>query len=69
MIVGGCVVLMHQAFKTPDFLALASREKITYSVLVPTIYTLSVMHAKLSNYDLASWRIGCSARSLSGWSF
>jgi long-chain acyl-CoA synthetase len=59
MIAGGCVVLMHQAFKTPDFLALASREKITYSVLVPTIYTLCVMHAKLSNYDLASWRIGC----------
>jgi long-chain acyl-CoA synthetase len=59
MIAGGCVVLMHQAYKTPDFLALASRENITYSILVPTIYTLCVMHPELSNYDLSSWRIGC----------
>ena len=47
MIVGGCVVLMRQAYKTPDFLALASREKITYSILVPTIYTLCAMHPEL----------------------
>jgi acyl-CoA synthetase (AMP-forming)/AMP-acid ligase II len=59
MVAGGCVVLMHQAYKTPDFLALASREKITCSILVPTIYTLCVMHPKLSDYDLSSWRIGC----------
>jgi len=59
MIVGGCVILMRQAYKTPDFLALASREKITYSILVPTIYTLCVMSPELSTYDLSSWRIGC----------
>jgi acyl-CoA synthetase (AMP-forming)/AMP-acid ligase II len=59
MIVGGCVVLMRQAYKTPDFLTLASREKITYSILVPTIYTLCVMSPELSAYDLSSWRIGC----------
>jgi long-chain acyl-CoA synthetase len=59
MIVGGCVVVMRQAYKTPDFLALASREKITYSILVPTIYTLCAMHPQLDSYDLASWRIGC----------
>ncbi len=59
MIVGGCVVLMRQAYKTPDFLALASREKITYSILVPTIYTLCVMSPELSAHDLSSWRVGC----------
>jgi long-chain acyl-CoA synthetase len=59
MIAGGCVILMHQAYKTPDFLALASRENITFSILVPTIYTLCVMHPELNNYDLSSWRIGC----------
>lgn len=59
MIVGGCVVLMRQAFKTPDFLSLASREKITYSILVPTIYTLCVMSPELSAHDLSSWRVGC----------
>jgi acyl-CoA synthetase (AMP-forming)/AMP-acid ligase II len=59
MIVGGCIVLMRQAYKTPEFLSLASREKITYSILVPTIYTLCVMSPELSAYDLSSWRIGC----------
>ncbi|WP_354116405.1 class I adenylate-forming enzyme family protein [Bradyrhizobium sp. LA7.1] len=59
MVVGGCVVLMRQAFKTSDFLALASREKITYSILVPTIYTLCVMSPELGNHDLSAWRIGC----------
>jgi acyl-CoA synthetase (AMP-forming)/AMP-acid ligase II len=59
MIVGGCVVLMRQAYKTLDFLSLASSEKATYSILVPTIYTLCVMSPELSAYDLSSWRIGC----------
>jgi long-chain acyl-CoA synthetase len=59
MIVGGCVVLMRQAYKTENFLALASRETITYSILVPTIYTLCVMFPELKAYDLSSWRIGC----------
>ena len=59
MVVGGCVVLMRQAFKTSDFLMLASREKITYSVLVPTIYTLCAMSPELSSHDLSAWRIGC----------
>jgi long-chain acyl-CoA synthetase len=59
MIAGGCVVLMRQAYKTSDFLALAGREKITYSILVPTIYTLCAMHPELDSCDLTSWRIGC----------
>jgi acyl-CoA synthetase (AMP-forming)/AMP-acid ligase II len=59
MVVGGCVVLMRHAYKTPDFLELASRERITYSILVPTIYTLCATYPELDRYDLSSWRIGC----------
>jgi long-chain acyl-CoA synthetase len=59
MIVGGAIVLMRQAYKTPDFLALAARERITYSILVPTIYTLCVMDPDLGSYDLSAWRCGC----------
>ncbi len=59
MVVGGCVVLMRQAYRTADFLALASRERITYSILVPTIYTLCAMAPDLDSYDLTAWRIGC----------
>ena len=59
MIVGGCIVVMHQAYKTPDFLEFASRQRITYSILVPAIYTLSAMSPELGKHDLSSWRIGC----------
>jgi long-chain acyl-CoA synthetase len=59
MIVGGCVVLMQQAYKTPDFLELASRQRITYSLLVPAIYTLCALSPDLGKHDLSVWRIGC----------
>jgi long-chain acyl-CoA synthetase len=59
MIVGGCVVLMQQAYKTPEFLDFASRQRITSSVLVPAIYTLSAMSPDLARHDLSAWRIGC----------
>lgn len=56
---GGCVVLMRQAYKTPEFLALASRERITWSILVPAIYTLVAMSPEFDRHDLSAWRIGC----------
>jgi len=56
---GGCVVLMRQAYKTADFLDLAAREKITFSILVPAIYTLAAMHPEFDRFDLSAWRIGC----------
>jgi len=59
MVAGGAVILMRQAYKTPDFLALAARERITYSILVPTIYTLCVISPELATHDLSCWRIGC----------
>lgn len=59
MCVGGCVVLMRQVYKTPDMLALASGERITYAILVPAIYTLAAMHPDLDAYDLGAWRVGC----------
>jgi long-chain acyl-CoA synthetase len=59
MIVGGAVVLMHREYKTDVFLELASRERITYSILVPAIYTLCATSPNLAANDLSSWRIGC----------
>ncbi len=59
LIVGGCVVLMRQDYKTEPFLELVSREGVTFSILVPAIYTLCVMSSNLERYDLSSWRIGC----------
>jgi acyl-CoA synthetase (AMP-forming)/AMP-acid ligase II len=59
LIVGGAVVLMYREYKTDPFLELASRARITFSILVPAIYTLAANHADLERYDLSAWRIGC----------
>jgi long-chain acyl-CoA synthetase len=57
-IAGGAVVLMRQAFKAENFLAQAAREKITFTIVVPTIYTLISMRPELEICDLSAWRIG-----------
>ncbi len=59
MSVGGCAVLMRESFQRQAFLALASRERITFSILVPTIYSLIAITPELDETDLSSWRIGC----------
>ncbi|WP_158970442.1 class I adenylate-forming enzyme family protein [Chachezhania sediminis] len=56
--VGGCAVLMRESFQRHAFLELASRERITFSILVPTIYSLIAMMPELDDCDLSSWRIG-----------
>ena len=58
MIAGGAVVLMRQAFKAPDFIAQAAREKITFTIVVPAIYSLCAMSPALDAHDLSAWRIG-----------
>ena len=55
---GGCAVLMRRDFKVTEFLDLMSRERITYTLVVPTIYTLCVMHPDFASYDLSAWRVG-----------
>jgi long-chain acyl-CoA synthetase len=56
--VGGCTVFMRQ-FKTREFLALASAERLTYTVMVPAQYAFCLMDPELAGFDLSSWRIGC----------
>ncbi|MBN9887153.1 class I adenylate-forming enzyme family protein [Salipiger abyssi] len=58
MCVGGGVALMRESFERRAFLAIASREEITFSILVPTIYSLIAMTPELDDTDLSSWRIG-----------
>jgi long-chain acyl-CoA synthetase len=56
--VGGCAVLMRRDYKTATFLELVSRQRITYTLVVPTIYTLCAMHPDFASWDLSAWRIG-----------
>lgn len=54
----GTLIVMEE-FKAPAFLELASREKMTVTVLVPAMYALCLARADFSACDLSSWRVGC----------
>lgn len=51
-------VLMLPSFKARDFLALASRERMTHTVLVPAMYNLLLRDPELPACDLSAWRLG-----------
>ncbi len=53
----GATVLMSE-FKAPAFLALAARERITHTVLVPAMYNLCLLQPEFADHDLSAWRIG-----------
>jgi acyl-CoA synthetase (AMP-forming)/AMP-acid ligase II len=53
----GALVLM-PAFKAADFLALAARERMTHTVLVPAMYNLCLLERDFERHDLSRWRIG-----------
>jgi acyl-CoA synthetase (AMP-forming)/AMP-acid ligase II len=55
--VGGCTVMM-PAFKGRDYLALAERERVSMTVLVPAMYNLCLLEPDFDSFDLSSWRIG-----------
>jgi acyl-CoA synthetase (AMP-forming)/AMP-acid ligase II len=53
----GTLVLL-PAFKAADFLALAARERMTHTVLVPAMYNLCLLEPGCERHDLSRWRIG-----------
>jgi len=53
----GTLVLL-PAFKAADFLALAARERMTHTVLVPAMYNLCLLQPEFERYDLGAWRVG-----------
>ena len=55
--VGGAVVIV-PAFKAGDFIALAARERVTHTLMVPAMYTLCLMAPDLDRHDLSGWRVG-----------
>jgi long-chain acyl-CoA synthetase len=56
--VGGALVVIPQ-FKAPEFLALAARERITHTIMVPAMYALCLLQPDFGRHDLSAWRIGC----------
>lgn len=56
-LVHGTVILMG-AFKAASLLPKASSERMTHTVMVPTMYQLCLMQADVAAHDLSHWRIG-----------
>lgn len=55
--VGGCVLMLRD-FKARAFLELASRERMSYTLVVPAIYNLCLREPDFDRYDLERWRVG-----------
>ena len=46
------------AFKAADFLALAARERMTHTLMVPAMYNLCLLQTGFDQHDLGAWRVG-----------
>ena len=53
----GPLVIMPE-FRAAMFLPLASRERMTYTLMVPAMYNLCLLQPNLQDHDLSAWRIG-----------
>lgn len=53
----GALIIMPE-FKASDYLKVAARERVTYTVMVPAMYNLCLMQPDFDSYDLSSWRVG-----------
>jgi long-chain acyl-CoA synthetase len=53
----GTTVLM-PAFRAHDFIEIATRERMTYTLIVPAMYNLCLLDPEFSRFDLTAWRIG-----------
>ena len=54
---GGTLIILPE-FKAPAFLALAERERMTHTLLVPAMYNLCLLTPDFAQRDLSAWRIG-----------
>ena len=53
----GALIIMPE-FKAAQYLKVAARERVTYTVMVPAMYNLCLLQPDFDSYDLSSWRIG-----------
>jgi long-chain acyl-CoA synthetase len=53
----GTLIVMAE-FKAAEYLKVAARERVSYTVMVPAMYNLCLLQPDFDNYDLSSWRIG-----------
>ncbi|MEZ5661480.1 MAG: class I adenylate-forming enzyme family protein [Burkholderiaceae bacterium] len=51
-------VVIQREFKAPAFLALAARERVQATILVPAMYRLCLMQPDFAAHDLSAWQVG-----------
>jgi O-succinylbenzoic acid--CoA ligase len=55
--VGGAM-LIFSAFQAEEFVAVAAKERMTYTLMVPAMYSLCLLRGRMEAHDLSAWRIG-----------
>lgn len=55
--VGGAM-LVYAEFRAEQFVAVAARERMSYTLMVPAMYNLCLMRGEMERHDLSAWRIG-----------
>ena len=55
--VGGAMLVFAE-FRAEQFVAVAARERMTYTLMVPAMYNLCLMRGGMDSCDLSAWRIG-----------
>jgi len=55
--VAGTLIIL-PAFKAKDFLHLAERERMTYTLMVPAMYKLCLLEPDFGRRDLSTWKVG-----------
>jgi acyl-CoA synthetase (AMP-forming)/AMP-acid ligase II len=53
----GTLIVM-RSFKAAEFIALAERERMTHTLLVPAMYNLCLLEPGFETADLGAWRLG-----------
>lgn len=51
-------LIIKDGFKAKDYLVLAERERVTYTLMVPAMYNLCLLQPQLADHDLSAWRVG-----------
>lgn len=51
-------LIVMRSFKAIEFIALAARERMTHTVMVPAMYNLCLLQPTFADADLRSWRVG-----------
>ena len=58
MVAAAGTLIVMRAFKAAEFLALAERERMTHTLLVPAMYNLCLLEPGFETADLSAWRLG-----------